>query len=354
MSSSPHRPQFSVNLNEDEQARRLLAIAVARQASKFVSTAVTNTIRLTDGQLKDGIKNKLIGKEGRNVRFIEEAAGVDLLLNEEPNAIVVSSFDSFRREVARVALEALIKDGRIAPQRIEEALAGAKKKVDADILQRGGAALKELKLENVHPAVIRTLGMMSLKVSYGQNLLDHSVECAQLCRSLALELGFDGNLAARAALFHDLGKVLDPAHEGGHALSAADFLRKYGESEEVAHAVGAHHEELEPQSWLDHLVMAADTLSAARPGARRGALQALAERSQTLEKTARAFEGVTEAYALQAGKELRVFVDCARVDDEGARTLAKQIAERIADDPDVSGQVRVTVLRQMKVTEVAK
>jgi ribonuclease Y len=337
----------------DQESRRLLAIAMARQVTRVLPAATLSRIGLTRSQLEDGIKPKLVGKEGRNVRIFQEKAGVDLLLNEEPEAILISSFDPFRREVARRALEILISDGRVQPAKIEEALASARSGVETQARQAGQKALSRLGLENVHPALVRVLGTLSFRTSFGQNQLDHSVETAEICGSLAAEMGFDSKLARRAGVFHDLGKALDADHVGSHAMAGADFAARYGEAPEIVKAIRAHHEESAPESWLDYLVIAADAVSGGRPGARNGSTRNLLERSEAMEKIARSLPGVTEAYSVQAGRALRVFVDCLLVKDEDVRTLARQIADRIQEELRFPGEIQITVLREMRVTEVA-
>jgi len=354
MSAGEHStPALPGYLEESEQARRLLAIAMARQATRFVSGATTDRIKLTSEQLKDGIKSRIVGKEGRNMRVFQEKAGVDLLLNDEPDAVVISCFDPFRREIARVALETLVRDGRIHPVAVEQALAEARERVDQQAREAGAKAARDLGLEGFHIAVLRVLGTLKFRTSFGQNQLEHSIETAWLCGNIAAELGFDAKLARRAGLLHDLGKALDQTHDPSHALAGAEFARKYGESPEIVQAIGAHHEENAPRSWLDHLVIAADALSGARPGARHGSTQNTVDRATRMEAIAREVAGVTEAYAVQAGRELRVFVDSVQVSDDRTRELAREIAKRIEDEVKFPGSVKVTLLREIRVTEVA-
>ena len=350
----PANPPTFPNLHESEQARRLLAIAVSRQATRFVTAAVVTDVLLTEGQLKDGIKSKIVGKDGRNARHFEEKAGVDLLLNDKPDAIVISSFDPFRREVARLALENLIRDGRIQPAKIEETLAQARTQVDSQVQDHAAKAVKELGLTGIHPAVLRVLGTLAYRSSFGQNQLEHSIETAWLCGNLAAEMGFDQILARRAGLLHDLGKALDQKHDGAHSHAGAEFAKKYGEAPLIVQAIAAHHEESAPDSWLDHLVIAADALSGARPGARHGSTQNALDRATAMEAIAHTITGVTEAYAVQAGRELRVFVDCDKIDDTGSRDIAKQIVKKIEDELRFPGQIKVTVLRELRTTEVAQ
>lgn len=340
-------------MSEDERAKRLLAIAVSRQATKFSVTTSTARVKFSQSQIDDGVKAKIVGREGRNARTFEERAGVDLLLNDEPDAVLISSFDPLRREIARTALESLVRDGRIHPVRIEECLAAAKTEVDAKARDHGARAAKEVGIEDLHPAVLRVLGTLAYRQSFGQNQLEHSVESAQLCGTLAAELGFDQKLARRAALLHDLGKALPPDRDGGHSKVGADFAAKYGEAPEVVQAILSHHEEVPPTSWLDHLVIAADALSGARPGARNGSTRNALDRAAQLEMIAREVPGVTEAYAVQAGRELRVFVDHTLVEDQAASAIAAEIAQRIGDELRFPGQIKVTVLREMRVEVTA-
>lgn len=340
-------------LEEDEQARRLIAIVVARQATQFVSHVTTTKVKLTGLQLKEGIKAKIVGKEGRNARHFEERAGVDLLLNDESDAVIISSFDPFRREVARIALENLVRDGRIQPARIEEFLADARASVDLAAREAGMKAATEVGVTDLHPAIVRVLGTLKFRHSFGQNQLEHSVETAWLCGGLAAELGFDVQLARRVGLLHDLGKGLDQTHEGGHAQAGGEFAERYGEKPEVVHAIAAHHEETSPQHWVDHLLIAADAISGARPGARHGSTQNALDRATVMEKIACEVAGVQSAFAVQAGRELRVFVDSEQIDDPGVKNIARQIADRIQSEIRFPGPIKVTVLREMRVTEVA-
>jgi ribonuclease Y len=347
--SWPSLPTYFVD--DQEQARRLIALVVARQASRFVSQVSLERVAFTPSQLKDGIKARIVGKEGRNVRYFEDRAGVSLLLNEEPGAVLVSCFDPFRREVAREALALLAQDGRIQPARIDECLAQARRQVDEQVRLWGAQAAEELQLAGFHPAVLRVLGTLKLRHSFGQNQLAHAIETAWLCGQLAAELGFDTPLARRAALLHDLGKALDQTHEGAHAEAGARFAEAYGESPEVVHAIACHHEEFPPQTWLDHLVIAADALSGARPGARAGSTQTALDRATQMEQIAQAVPGVTEAYAVQAGRELRVFVDGQQVSDEAAGLLAREVARQIAEQVQFPGQIQVTLLRELRWIE---
>lgn len=347
-------PTFPNHLDTDEQARRLIAIAIGRQATRFVVPATTARIRLTDAQLKDGLKARIVGKEGRNVRAFEEKSGAELLLNEEPDTVVVSSLDPFRREVARLALEALVADGRIQIARIEECLEDARAAAETQARAQASLAVQELGMEGFHPAVMRVLGTLMFRTSFGQNQLAHSVETAWLCGSLAAEMGYDVALARRAGLLHDLGKALDQTKDGGHSRSGAEFAQKYGEKPEIVQAIAAHHEEVPLTSWLDHLVIAADAISGARPGARPGSTKNGLDRAQAMEQIAMSVQGVKEAFAVRAGRELRVFVDVAKVSDEDTAHVACLIAREIEAQVRFPGQIKITVLREMRVTEIAE
>lgn len=346
----PHLPNY---LDEEDQAKRLICIAIARQATKELGYLATARVKLSATQLKEGIKGKIVGRDGRNARYFEEQAGIDLLLNDEPDAVLISSFDPFRREVARVALESLVRDGRIHPPRIEAALSEARLIVDQNARDAGHSAAQTLGIKDLHPAIARVLGTLQFRHSFGQNQLTHAIESAFICGNLAAELGLDVQLARRAALLHDLGKGLDQTHDGGHALAGAEFAKRFGESEKVAQAIAAHHEEISPQNWLDYLVIAADAISGGRPGARKGSTQVVLERVETMEKIALGIPGVSAAYAVQAGREIRIFVDSSKISDDGLQELAKTVADRIKAEVQFPGQIKVTVLRETRVVEVA-
>ncbi len=347
------QPQLPTYLDPEDQVRRLLAIALSRQATQFITHVTTARVKLTSLQLKDGIKSKIVGREGRNARHFEERAGVDLLLNDEPDSVMISCFDSFRREVARVAMESLVRDGRIQPSRIEEVVADSRRLVDQEARKSGTEAAQSLGVQNLHPAILRVLGTLKFRHSFGQNQLEHSIETAWMCGNLAVELGFDVALARRAALLHDLGKALDQTHDGGHAQAGAEFAQKFGETASVVQAIAAHHEELKPVDWLDHLVIAADALSGARPGARHGSTQMALSRSEDMEKLALDVPGVLSAFAVQAGRELRVFVDSEKVSDPGVSVIAREVVARIHSQMRFPGQIKVTVLKELRAIEVA-
>ncbi len=347
---SPELPSYLEE--QEDQAKRLITIAISRQATQFVSHVTTSRVKLSSSQLKEGIKGKIVGKDGRNARHFEEKAGVDLLLNDEPDAVLISSFDPFRREVARLALESLVRDGRIHLAKIEEALAESRAQVDKEVKEAGKNAAQGLGISDLHPAIVRVLGTLKFRLSFGQNQLEHSIETAGLCGSLASELGLNVMLAKRAGLLHDLGKGLDQTHDGGHALAGAAFAKRYGESEAIVQAISAHHEEIQPYSWLDHLVLAADALSGARPGARHGSTQIALERATQMEKIAQQTPGVQSAFAVKAGREIRVFVDSQQVQDSDISPVAKRVADRIGAEVQFPGQIKVIVLREIRAVEV--
>lgn len=338
---------------EQEQAQRILALAMARMASRVAPKVAVGRVALTREQLQSGIKAKLVGKGGVVARHFQEQSGVDLLLNEEEEAIWVSCFDPFRREVGRRAIEFLIADGRINLTQIEQAIESARKATDTAARTLGAHALQELGLEPAHPAITRVLGTLNFRTSFGQNQLEHSIETAWIAGMLAEELGADVLLARRAGLLHDLGKALDPTHRGGHARAGAEFAERYGEGSAIVDAIAAHHEEVPAESWLAGVVIAADALSGARPGARPGSREVLFERMAQMEAVAKSFAGVKEAFAIQAGREVRVFVDANLLGDEETRRLAPLLAQRIQREVEFPGEIGITVHRELRVTEVA-
>jgi ribonuclease Y len=296
----------------------------------------------------------VIGREGRNIRTLETATGVDLIVDDTPEAVILSGFDPYRREVARVALERLLVDGRIHPARIEEVVEKVKAEFEDQLRQEGEAALLELNIPNVHPELVRLLGRLRFRTSYGQNVLHHSKEVAFLAATMAAELKASVPIAKRAGLFHDLGKAIDREMEGTHIEIGMDLLRKYGESEEVVHAMACHHGDYDPQTVEAVLVTAADALSAARPGARREVLETYVKRLEKLEEIAQSFKGVQKSYAIQAGREVRVIVDCKKLSDEQAVWLSKDIARKVEAELTYPGQIKVTVIRESRAVDYAK
>jgi ribonuclease Y len=300
------------------------------------------------------MKGRIIGRGGRNIRTIENATGVDLLIDDTPEAVTVSSFDPVRREVARIALSKLIVDGRIHPARIEKVVAKAQQEVDAAIQEAGEAAVLEVGIHGLHPELIRLLGQLKYRTSYGQNVLNHSVEVAHLAGIMAAELGANVKIAKRAGLLHDIGKAVDHEVDGSHANISHQLCKKYKESQSVCHAIQAHHQDVEPQTVEAVLVQAADAVSAARPGARRESLENYIQRLESLEQIAESKKGVERCFAMQAGREVRVMVKPGEIDDDATALLAHEIARDIEDQLDYPGQIRVTVIRESRAVEIAK
>jgi ribonuclease Y len=302
----------------------------------------------------DEMKGRIIGREGRNIRALEAATGVDLIVDDTPEAVILSAFDPFRREVARVALERLVADGRIHPARIEEVVEKAKAEFDQRIQQEGEAALLELNIPKVHPELIKLLGRLSFRTSYGQNVLKHSKEVGFLAGTMAAELKVNVQIAKRAGLLHDIGKAVDREMEGSHLEIGIDLLRKYGETEPVVHAMACHHGDYDPETVEAVLVTAADALSAARPGARREILETYVKRLEKLEELANGFKGVQKSFAIQAGREIRVIVDSKKIADEEAIWLSRDLAKKIQQDLTYPGQIKVTVIRETRSVEYAR
>jgi ribonuclease Y len=334
----------------ERRAKKVVAVAIERLAGEWVAERTVSILHLPS----DDMKGRLIGREGRNIRAIEAATGVDLIIDDTPETVVVSCHNPIRREIAKIAVEKLIADGRIHPGRIEELVRKAEKEVEETVREAGQKALFEVGVHGVHPELIKLLGMLRYRYSYGQNVLAHSIEAAFICGVMASELGLNAKQARRAALLHDIGKSLTHEVEGSHALIGADIARKHGESAKICNAIAAHHEEVKAETMLAPLVDAADALSGARPGARREVLESYVQRLEDLEKISNSFKGVEKSFAVQAGREIRIFVEPGKVSDDESTVLARDVARRIESEMTYPGQIRVTVIREMRASDVAR
>ena len=333
-----------------QKARKMISLAVQRYAADYVAEHVVTAVPLPSEEMK----GRIIGREGRNIRAFEAATGIDIIIDDTPEAVILSGFNPVRREVARIALTRLVQDGRIHPARIEETVEKVAKEVDELIREAGEQALFDLGLHGIHPELVKLIGRLKYRTSYGQNIYTHSLEVAFLSGMIASELGLSAKVAKRAGLLHDIGKAVDHEIEGPHALIGADLAKKYGESPRVIHAIAAHHEDESPHDILPILIQAADALSGARPGARREMLANYLKRLEDLEKIAKSFPGVEKSYAIQAGREIRIIVDNQKITDDAATILARDIAKKVETELSYPGQIRVTVIRETRAVEYAK
>lgn len=334
-----------------DEAKEILINAIQRYANEHSSETTVRTVAIPS----DDMKGRIIGREGRNIRAIEKATGADIIVDDTPGVIVVSCFDKVRQAIAVESLERLIADGRMHPTRIEEVVEKVGKEVQEKIVKAGKDASVELGLKGLHPKIIEAMGRLTYRTSYGQNVLKHSIEVAYLCQIIADQLGLDGKLAKRCGFLHDIGKAMDHEMEGGHPKIGMDFARQYGEKEEaVLNAIGAHHADMPSTTWYTPIVMAADAVSAARPGARRESMERYIQRLNELQDIALAIPGVSEAYAVQAGREVRVMIDADRVSDDESYLIAHEIAKRVSNEMTFPGEIRVTVLRETRAIEIAR
>ena len=339
-----------IKLDANRKAAEILSTAIQRMAVDYVSETTVSVVSLPS----DEMKGRIIGREGRNIRTFEKVSGVDLIIDDTPEAVVLSCFDPVRREVARLALEKLIADGRIHPGRIEEIIAKTTKEMEENLIKLGEKAVLETNIHNISPNLIKVLGRLHYRTSYGQNVLEHSIEAAWICGILAAELGLDQELARRAGLLHDIGKAIDHEFDGSHAIIGANLARKNGEGKIIVNAIEAHHEEVEAISVYAALTQASDAISGARPGARREMLETYMQRLAKLEEIANSIDGVSKSYAIQAGRELRIIVEPSLIDENQTALLATEIADSIEKQVQYPGQIKDTVIRETRQIAMAK
>ena len=333
-----------------KNAKEIITYAVQKCAADHTSETTVSIVNLPS----DDMKGRIIGREGRNIKALETLTGIDLIIDDTPEAVILSGFDPLRREVARIALEKLIDDGRIHPAKIEEMVEKAKEELNSIIKEEGERAALETGVNNLHPDLIKLLGKLKYRTSYGQNVLSHSIEVSNLARIMAEELGLDAKRARRAGLLHDIGKALDHDMEGTHVQIGVDILKKYKENPLIINAVEAHHEDVEPQTMEAVLIQAADAISASRPGARRETLEAYIKRLENLEAIADSFDGVEKSFAIQAGREVRIIVKPERISDDQMTVLARDVSKKIEEEMDYPGQIKVNIIREKRVVDYAK
>lgn len=344
------RIENELKMQADRKAKNIISLAISRYAGDYVAERTVSVVPLPG----DEMKGRIIGREGRNIRALEAATGIDIIIDDTPEAVILSGFNPVRREVARLSLEQLINDGRIHPARIEEVVAKVEKELEISIREAGEQVTFDVGVHGMHLELVKLLGRLKYRTSYGQNVLQHSVEVAFLCGIMAGELGIDVKQARRAGLIHDIGKAVDHEIEGSHAAIGGDIAKKYGESAAVVHAIAAHHEDIPPESVLDVLVQSADALSGARPGARKEMLETYVKRLEDLERIANDFKGVEKSYAIQAGRDLRIVVNSGSISDSDAIIMSRDIVQRIEKELTYPGQIRVTVIRETRAVEYAK
>jgi len=334
----------------DREAKKIIALAIQRYAGDYVGEDTVSTVPLPNEEMK----GRIIGREGRNIRALEAATGVDIIIDDTPEAVILSCFNPIRREVAKIAISRLISDGRIHPARIEEIVSKVAEEMEDRIKEAGEQAVFDLGVHNVHPEIVKLLGRLTFRSSYAQNVYQHSLEVAFICGVIASELRVNVKEAKRAGLLHDIGKAVDHEIEGSHASIGADLARKYGENETIVHAIMSHHEDVEPTGILDVIVQAADALSGARPGARREMLESYIKRLEELERIANNFPGVDKSYAIQAGREIRIVVNSEKINDDNIYLLSRDIAKKIESDLSYPGQIKIVVIRETRAIEYAK